>query len=153
MPEFPVVTLKPDPFAYITISTPMADIAQAMGQGFGQLDAAFSQAKARMAGPPMCHYVAYDEKSTTFQLGYPARPDEAEKLRAAGLEIGETPSGRNMKAVHMGPYDTVVTTYNAMTEAIKARGLTAAEDMWEAYYSPPDTPPQKIKTEVIWPVA
>ena len=152
MPEFPVVTLKPDPFAYITVSTPMAGISQAIGQGFGQLGAAFSQAEARVAGPPMCHYVAYDGKSTTFQLGYPARPDELEKLRSAGLETGETPSGRNMKAIHIGPYDTVVKTYDAITDAMKARGLTAARDMWEVYYSPPDTPPERMKTEIIWPV-
>ena len=149
MAEFPVVTLKPDYFAFITVSTPMADIAAAMAQGFERLSAAFSQAKGRMAGPPMCHYIAYDEQSTTFQLGYPARPDEVDKLRAAGLEIGETPSGRNMKAIHTGPYDTVVTTYNAMAKAIKARGLAAADDMWEAYYSTPETPPEQVKTEVL----
>lgn len=152
MPQFPVVTLQPDPFAYITVSTPMAGIAQAMGQGFGRLTAAFSQAHARMAGPPMCHYIAYDEKNTTFQLGIPARPDELDKLRAVGLETGETPSGRNMKAIHIGPYDTVTKTYTALTDAMKARGLTAARDMWEVYYSPPDTPPEQTKTEIIWPV-
>jgi hypothetical protein len=152
MPAFPIVTLKPEPFAYITMTTPMSDIAQAMGQGFDRLGAAFGQSGARMAGMPMCHYTAYDEKTTTFELGFPARPDELDKLKAAGLQTGQTPSGRNMKAVHMGPYDTVVQTYNAMTEEMKARGLTAAQDMWEVYYSPPDSPPEQIKTEILWPV-
>lgn len=152
MPDFPVVTLAPEPFAYITTTTPMPEIANAMGQGFNRLSEAFGKAKATMAGMPMCHYIAYDEQKTTFQLGFPARPDEVDALKAAGLEIGETSSGSNMKAVHMGPYDTVVKTYNAMTEAMKAQGLTGAQDMWEIYYSPPETPPEQIKTEIIWPV-
>ncbi|MNL80251.1 Bacterial transcription activator, effector binding domain [compost metagenome] len=57
-----------------------------------------------------------------------------------------------MKAIHIGPYDTVVKTYDALTGAMKARGLTGAHDMWEVYYSPPDTPPEKLRTEIIWPV-
>ena len=52
----------------------------------------------------------------------------------------------------MGPYDSIVNTYNAMTEAMKAQGFVGARDMWEVYYSPPETPPEQIKTEVIWPV-
>ena len=152
MTEFPVVTLTPEPFAYITITARMTEISKAMGEGFGQLSMLFAQAKATMAGMPMAHYLEYDEKSTTFQLGFPCRADETEALRDAGLSIGETPSGRNMKAVHIGPYDSIVGTYNAMTEAMKAQGLTAARDMWEAYFSPPETPPDKIKTEVTWPL-
>lgn len=152
MPEFPVVVLEPGPFAYTTVTTEMSGIAHAMGEGFDRLGAMFAQAGAEMAGMPMCHYVQYDGKLTTFQLGFPCRSDDAGALRTAGLDIGETPSGQVMKAVHVGPYDSVVTTYNAMIEAMKARGLVGANDMWEAYYSPPETPPEQIRTEVIWPV-
>jgi len=152
MPEFPVVELVPQPFAYITITAKMAEIPKAMGDGFGQLSMLFAQAKATMAGMPMCHYLDYDDKSATFQLGFPCRPDEVEALRDAGLSIGETPSGKNMKAVHMGPYDGLAATYAAMTEAMKAQGLSGTKDMWETYFSPPETPPAEIKTEVTWPV-
>lgn len=152
MPQFPVVTLTPDPFAYITVRTSMSGISEAIGEGFGRLGAAFDEAHARVAGPPMCHYLDYDGSGTTFQLGYPARPDELDRLRDAGLQTGETPSGRNMKATHIGPYDTVVATYDALTDAIKARGLTAARDMWEVYCSPPGTPPDQIRTDILWPV-
>lgn len=152
MPEFPVVTLTPQPFAYITVTTPMTGISNAMGEGFARLSRLFAQANATMAGAPMAHYLEYDEKSTTFQLGFPCRPEEAEALGAAGLSIGQTPSGESMKAVHVGPYDTIANTYNAMLEAMKAQGLTGARSMWETYFSPPETPPDKIRTEVTWPV-
>lgn len=153
MPEFPVVTLTPEPFAYITLTSQMKDIAETMAEGFGRLSMLFAQARAEMAGMPMCHYLDYDESSTTFQLGFPARPADVEALRDAGLSIGETPAGRNMKATHIGPYDTIMTTYTAMTAAMQAQGLEGTKDMWETYFSPPETPPEQIKTEVIWPVA
>lgn len=152
MPKFPVVTLTPGPFACITITTPMTGIAGAIGDGFGRLSALFARAGTEMAGMPMCHYVEYDAISTTFQLGFPCRPDEVGALRAAGLSIAETPSGDIMKAVHMGPYDSVATTYDAMAAAMKAEGLVGARDMWEVYCSPPETPPEQIRTEILWPV-
>lgn len=152
MPAFPIVTLKPEPFAYVTITSPITGIAQAMGEGFGRLGGMFSRAGAEMAGMPMCHYIDYDGTSTTFQLGFPCRPVEVGALGAAGLSIGETPSGETMKAVHVGPYDTVVSTYNAMTEAMKSQGTVGARDMWEVYHSPPETRPEAIRTEILWPV-
>jgi hypothetical protein len=152
MPDFHVETLKPQPFAYFTLTAQMSEMSEAMGAGFERLSAAFAKAKAEMAGMPLCHYTDYDEQSVTFELGFPARPDQVEALRAAGLSIGETPSGRSMKAIHIGPYDTIVETYNKMTEALKEQGLEGTKDMWEAYFSPPETPPEQIKTEVIWPV-
>ena len=152
MSDFTIETLTPRPFAYITVTARMSDMARTMGESFGRLGALFAAAGAEMAGMPMCHYTAYDEKTATFDLGFPARADQVEALRAAGLSIGETSSGRNMKAVHIGPYDTVVETYNRMTAAMKAQGLVGATDMWETYFSPPETPPEQIRTEVTWPV-
>jgi len=152
MSDFPIVTLTPRPFAFVTITTPMPEIARAMGEGFGRLAGLFQKAGAEMAGMPHCHYVAYDTASTTFQLGFPARPDQVASLREAGLEIGETPKGKLMQAVHMGPYDTVVATYNEMTAQMEKKHLQGTRDMWEVYYSPPETPSAEIKTEILWPI-
>lgn len=153
MADFPVVTLTPKPFAFITKTVAMPEIPKAMGEGFGTLSALFAKAKATMGGMPMAHYTAYDSRTVTFELGFPALPHEIEALKAAGLTIGETPSGPNMTAIHMGPYDGVGGTYAEMNAAMDAKGLKAATDMWETYYSPPDTPPEQIKTEVTWPVS
>lgn len=153
MSNFPVVTLSPRPFAYVTKTVAMPDIPKAMADGFGMLSALFAKAKATMAGMPMCHYTAYDTKSVTFDLGFPALPNETEALKAAGLSVGETPSGRNMTAIHMGPYDGVAGTYALMQAAMATQGLKGANDMWETYYSPPETPPAEIKTEITWPVS
>jgi len=96
--------------------------------------------------------LAFDGATTTFQVGFPYRPDDGKRLTAAGLTIGTTQAGQVMKATHKGPYETVVETYNAMQSEMKQRHLVGADDMWEIYMSPPETPPEEILTQVIWPV-
>jgi hypothetical protein len=152
MPEPVLTTLTPAPFAYLVRRSAIADMPRTMSEGFATLFRLFARAKARQSGMPMAHYLEYDEQSTTFQLGFPVRPEDVEALKQAGLEIGETPKGENMKAIHIGSYDSIVKTYDVMTTAMKKQGLEGSRDMWEVYYSPPETPPEQTQTEVIWPV-
>lgn len=153
MRTFEVTELTAAPFAYVTKTAQINGIAEVMGQSFAELGKAFSVAGAPMVGPPLCHYTAYDGTSTTFQVGFPCRPEDGKRLESAGLAIGSTQAGQAMKGTHTGPYDTVVDTYNAMQAEMSARGLVGADHMWEVYMSPPETPPEKIETQVIWPVS
>lgn len=153
MTDFKIETMRPRPFAFVTRTAKMTEISSAMAEGFAALGAMFAKAGATMAGMPMAHYRAYDAKTTTFDLGFPCRSEDTKALAAAGLSIGETPAGQSMTATHVGPYDTVVSTYNAMTTEMQSQGLKPAGDMWEIYFSPPDTPPERIRTDVVWPIA
>lgn len=152
MPEPVVVELKSRPFAYISLKSSLAGMPAAMGQGFASLAQMFGRAKAQMAGNPLAHYTDFDATSASFDLGFPARAEDVPALRAAGLSIGETPGGQNMTATHIGPYDTVSKTYDLMAAAMKRQGLMGSKDMWESYLSPPETPPNRIRTDVIWHV-
>ena len=152
MPKFPIVDMSPRPFAYVSRQAEMAEIPTVMQEGFGALMTAFGKAGASPAGMPYCHYTAYDDASATFDLGFPVAPGDVDAVRAAGLDIGETVSGQVMKGVHIGPYDTLNLTYEAMMAEMKALGLEGTVEMWEAYFSPAETPPDQTKTEVYWPV-
>lgn len=153
MSEFTVETAAPQPFAYLRRTSRIVDMPKTMGEGFASLESMLAAAKAVPAGMPLAHYLDYDETSTTFDLGFPVRAEDVQAVRAAGLEVGETASGRVMKGTHMGPYETANETYQAMMAEMKNKGLTAARDMWEVYFSPPETPPEQIRTDVIWPVS
>lgn len=152
MSEPAILELQSAPFAFIQLQSSLADMPQVIGQGFGTLSMLFSKAGAAMAGNPMAHYLDFDAQSVTFELGFPVLESDTDKLLAAGLSIGRTPGGRNMTAVHIGPYDTVSDTYELMGAAMKAQGVAGSKDMWESYASPPETPPAEIRTEVIWPL-
>lgn len=147
-----VVELKSRPFAYISLRSTLPQMPATMGQGFATLGQMFAKARAQMAGNPLAHYTAYDATSASFELGFPVLETDIPALRAAGLSIGQSPGGTNMTATHIGPYDTVAKTYDRMTIAMKAQKLSPRRDMWESYLSPAETPPEQIRTEVIWPV-
>ena len=153
MNEFPVETLTSQPFAYVSRSATLADMPRAMGEGFAILAGLFGKANAPMAGAPLAHYLSFEGGKATFDLGFPARPGDVAELKAAGLSIGETPSGRAMKAIHVGPYESGSQTYDAMGASMKRLGLSGTQDMWERYLSGPEVPPAQIRTEVIWPVS
>lgn len=152
MSDFPVKTLVPVPFAFLLRSSRIQDMKTSMPQGFAELMQAFGQAGVTPSGPPLAHYLTYDNDATTFELGFPVQAADAERLRASGLRIGETCAGPAMVATHIGAYDTVVGTYDAMMAAMQAERLEAGGDMWEIYASPPETPPERTRTEIIWPV-
>lgn len=153
MTDCKLMTRTPRPFAFMTRSADMAGMGQAMGECFGAVAEGFAKAGVVMEGPAYAHHTAYDDNSATFSAGFSAQREDVEKLRAAGLEVGETAGGEVMVAMHTGPYDTLMQTYAAIEKALQAKGLKGTVDMWEAYLSPPETAPENTQTEVIWPIA
>jgi len=153
MSDFPIETMRPSPRAFITRTCKMSDIASTMSEGFQTLSELFIRAKVPMTGMPMAHYLEYDDVSTKFELGFPCRDQDTDALRAAGLSIGETARGPSMHATHIGPYDSMEATYHAMIGEMTRLGLEPARGMWEIFYSPPETPPAEIRTDVVWPIA
>ena len=152
MSEPVIAQLQARPFAYVSLTSSLADMPQAVANGFERLPRLFSQAEVQVAGNPMAHYLGFDSRTVSFDLGFPALPSDVERLKAAGLSLGQTPGGAHMVAVHVGPYETVTSTYRIMDQAMQAKHVNGARDMWESYRSPPQTPPSQIQTEVIWPL-
>jgi len=152
MSEPIIVDLQARPFAYLSMVSTLPDMPDAVAQGFQNLADLFARADALVAGSPLVHYLAFDTRLVDFDLGYPARPADVDRLRAAGLSIGETPGGPSMTATHYGPYDSLSETYIVMDEAMRQRQVTGARDIWESYPNAPGTPADRFCTEVIWPL-
>ena len=153
MSEFQLETVTGEPFGFIRLEATLPEMPRTIGEGFSKLGELFGRADAGMAGAPYAHYVSLEQGKAVFDLGFPIASADAERLRAAGAQIGKTPDGRVLKGIHLGPYDTVNQTYDSMGIDLKRRHLKGTPDMWERYYSPPGTPPDKTRAEVIWPIA
>ncbi|RYG97924.1 MAG: hypothetical protein EON57_13180 [Alphaproteobacteria bacterium] len=152
MSEPIIVDLEPRPFAYLSIESNLLDMPTAVAQGFHTLTDLFARADAHIAGSPLVHYLAFDTRLVDFDLGFPARPTEVDRLRAAGLAIGETPAGPSMTAWHIGPYDSLSRTYLIMDQAMRELQIEGARDIWECYPNHTDTSAEHFRTEVIWPL-
>jgi len=153
MDEFKLETVEAEPFGFLRLEASLAEMSRTIGEGFIRLGELFGKADVKMAGAPYAHYISFEGSKAIFELGFPIAGVQEERLRMAGVEIGRTPDGQVLKGIHMGPYETVSKTYDSMGADLKRRHLQGTPDMWERYYSPPGTPPEKTMTEVIWPIA
>jgi effector-binding domain-containing protein len=63
--------------------------------------------------------------------------------------------GRAVEAVHVGPDDTLPTTYGQVLQRIEEDGRQPSSTMWEYYLSDPETEPDPStwRTRVVWPEA
>ena len=146
------VAMTPEPFAYVTRECAMANVGATVSDAFCTLGAALDQAKVQPWGPPMARYRNIAEGRITIDLGFPVQEAALASLRAAGLQTGMTGGGQAMRALHLGSSEKLTFTYDAVLDAIRASGREPAEEMWERYFSGPETPPDASRTEVLWPV-
>lgn len=150
MAEYELVTLAPEPFAYVSRTGALAEMPRIMSEAFCTLGEALGKAGVTPTAAPFAHYREVRDGRVAVDVGFPIRSEAIGAARAAGLSIGETASGEVMRALHVGAYDKLGETYEAVIAAMRARGLSPAADMWERYLTGPETPPEQMRTEVWW---
>jgi effector-binding domain-containing protein len=101
------------------------------------------------AGMPYAAYYNMDMQNLDLEIGFPV----ARKIAGKGdVQPSEFPGGKLASTVHIGPYDQVGPGYDALMKWIVAQGYEATNVAYEIYYSGPETPPQEIKTEIVFPL-
>jgi effector-binding domain-containing protein len=72
----------------------------------------------------------------------------------SGVRAASLPACRAVQAIHVGKYDTLGMTYEAVKQRMREEGLQASDDMWENYLSDPSAEPDPAtwRTLVVWPV-
>jgi effector-binding domain-containing protein len=82
-----------------------------------------------------------------FPVAVPVRSDGT-------VQAGALPAGRVVQADHLGSYDSLRETYEAIERWMGEHGLEPADEMWEVYLSGPETDsdPASWRTHVVWPV-
>lgn len=134
-----------------------AELGPLMGQAFGAVMDYLSVHGLYPVGPPVCFYEplpASERPPTSFRgwAGFPVTQPVAGDGHVVARKL---PGGKVATLVHTGPYETVHSGYQAMTEG--AAGLGAKVDMgtgmWETYLNDPQTvAPEQLQTAIFWPV-
>jgi effector-binding domain-containing protein len=120
--------------------------------GFKSVNGFLSKAGLKPSGSPMTIYTATDDDGFQFQAAVPVA--EAPKDPPKGdLSVGKTPEGRAYKFVHRGSYDSMDTTYEAITNFLDEKGIDAKELFVEQYVTDPlTTPEDKLVVEIYVPI-
>jgi effector-binding domain-containing protein len=103
-----------------------------------------------MAGPPFAYYHAWSEQEIDMECGFPALGAVKDD---GGFKAFILPSVRADVAMHTGPYSDIVKTYTEVQKWMKENAHQPADQMWEIYLNDPAiTPPDKLMTQIVWPL-
>ncbi len=130
----------------------LSEIGGAMGRAFGEVYGHLGVTQAPGDGPPFVIYHGMPTGDDPFDIEVCAPVSRAVDP-PPGWQMQELPAGAFATLLHVGPYDTIASAYDSLLAWIGSRGLAVAGPPREVYLSPPDTPPDRIRTIVEFPVA
>ncbi|NTU65128.1 MAG: GyrI-like domain-containing protein [Chloroflexi bacterium] len=124
-------------------------LPQLFGQTYGALMQYMSEMGAQPAGEPFAAYYNMDMQNLDIEIGFPVSrplPDRGE------IKSGALPAGKFASTMHLGPYDTLTIAYEALTQYVRDNGYEPTGVAYEFYFSGPETPPEKIQTQIMFPL-
>ena len=92
-------------------------------------------------GSAMTVYTATDDTGFSYQAAVPIAQDPANPPRG-DIAVGKSPGGKMLKFVHRGSYDSMDTTYEAITNYLDQKSLEAQDLFVEEYVTDPVTTPE-----------
>ncbi len=155
MPPFEIQERQPQPAFAIHLHTPVEGIPASLGVALGEAWEAAEAGGLAPDGPPYTRYLGgFGEPGADvdYEAGVPLL--EPATMGHGRAQPAELPGGAVAVAWHVGPYDTLGETYDALVRWIGEQGRAAAGPMWEVYWTDPGSEPDpaRWRTEVIIPV-
>jgi effector-binding domain-containing protein len=152
MLAFEIRTIPLQPIAAMHLSVPQEEIGEAMSRAFPAIFEAVGAAGATPAGPPMARYFDFGDPIIDFECAIPVAAPFAGHGDVQPSSVG---GGEAAVCLHVGPYDTISQTWEAMTAWVGEQGRSPGGPGWESYLTGPDEEPDPSKwvTEVCMPLA
>jgi AraC family transcriptional regulator len=150
------VTLREEPtrtVAYLSRQGPYPQIPEALGILMRHVQ----DHRYSLKGPPVAVFYT-DPKSVPadqarWEVRAPIGPHDESEPGPDGVGV-KTLGARTLAVlVHIGPYDSVAQSYENVQDWIEDHGYSLIGPLEEAYLSGPDMPPDKVRTEIRFPVA
>ena len=147
MTQFSVEEVPATVVATIRRRVPVDDLPSFFQAAYGQLMAAVTQAGGSMGGPPFGWYHGVPTDLVDVSAGFPMAGDV--HTPEGGVLIYERPAGRAVVGLHIGPYETLPSTYAALEKFAAEQGVVPFGEMWEEYLTEPSGDPSTWQTRVV----
>ena len=138
--------LKSQPSLSMRTRTTVEELPEVFNSGFAQILEYLQESNAAAAGDPFAIYYNLDIRNLDVEFGFPV------SVSLSGTDTihsSQTPSGKSVTCMHIGPYSEVESSYRALTEWLKDYGYEAKGIAYEVYLNDPiDTEPDKLKTQI-----
>jgi effector-binding domain-containing protein len=149
--EIKIVDREPVPILSLRERVQNPQIQSKMGEMFGQLWMFMERKNIQVVGPPFAVYHDYDADSCDMECGFPT---ERQETGEGNIRSSSVPGGKCVFATHVGPYESIMGTYELIKEFIRKEGLEPKKVMFERYLNDPATvkDPDQLVTEIYWPI-
>lgn len=150
MPEFEIRQTTEQHTATMKMTRPMAQIGAAMGEAFPKIYHAVVTAGLEPAGAPLARYFDMDPDATTFECAIPV---PSPFVAAGEVEPSSVGGGEAAFTVHVGPYETIGRSWEALMAWVAEHGRAPAGPFWECYIDDPqEVDAAELKTELYIPL-
>jgi effector-binding domain-containing protein len=154
--DIEIVEMEASPLVYteLTTSQDPEEIGKALGTAFARVVRFLQQKGLADQGPPLTITTSWEEDGWVCDVGMRVTTAEGvEVAEDSAVQIGQTHGGRAVKAVHVGPYETMPDTIEKMHVWIEAYGLNVGGRLMEEYISDPgETPEEELITHLCLPI-
>ena len=145
--EIRIEQIESRPVAGIRTEATQADIGDKIGK---LLDEMMPALEAHMNGAPLAVYHTWENDRGELEVAIPVEPSTPATDRIARHDL---PGGRAIVATHIGPYDGLKKSWEAVDAYMKEHGLEGRSAPWEQYESDCSVePPERLVTRIIWPI-
>ena len=151
MPEFEFRQTAQQHTAAMRMTRPVTQIGPAMGEAFPKIYHAVVSSGVEPAGMPLARYFDFGEEATTFECAIPVPGPFTATGEVQPSTVG---GGEAACAVHVGPYEKIGQTWEALMAWVTEQGKAPTGPTWEVYIDDPqETAADELKTELYIPVA
>ena len=135
----------------LTVRTRAAvqDLPQLFGKTYGEIMQYLGELGEQPAGMPFAAYFNMDMQNLDIEIGFPVARQFAGR---GNIQPSEFPGGKLATTLHIGPYDQCGAAYADLSNWIKEHGYEPTGVAYEVYMDGPETPPEKIRTQIIYPL-
>jgi effector-binding domain-containing protein len=150
-PQMEIRLLEPQPYACMSATTIPREVGAALHRILLQVGQYLASSGFQSVGQPLARYYRYDREVVEMDAGIRVT-GEAEGNGTVAIK--ELPGGEVAVGIHLGPYDTLKRTHDALAAWIAQEGRSPRGAPWEVYVTDPTEEPDssRWRTEIYWPV-
>ena len=143
MHEPAVVEYPPVTFIGVETPTHVGDLPNVIPAG---LSTVMASNKGNLRGAPRVYYTEWSDGKGVAWIGFPAAPSA---LPGEGTVTKEIPGGTAVVLQHVGPYNQLMRTWDAVMAAASASAdYSMTGFSWEDYVDPGHQPGEEPKTDI-----
>lgn len=135
------IVLTEKPIIYMKGSANWDTAFETLVDTFKSLATVLDKQGLKATGPAMTIYTSIEDTGFQFQAAIPIA-EEPKNLPPGDVLVGKSPAGKALKFVHHGSYDSMDSTYEAITNYMDERRLESKDMFIEEYVTDLTTTPE-----------